>query len=255
MIAAAPMVCRGALGRLLLRPSPRALGGFRAATPHRCHRRIATAMALTAYVKGDPASGTLGDCPFCHRVLLTLEEKSVPHDRQYIAFDAKPTWLLDVNPSGTVPVVKDGDEWVVDSGTIVEYLEKKFPSPSMAAPPEMADIGQDVFGAFRRFLLPGDDDPAQAEAKWLAELKGLDEALTAAGGPFFGGQGFNSIDAMLLPRLYHAFTALRHFKGWELPEGYGAVARYVADAKGRESWKKSDYGEEMIIQGWAPKFA
>ncbi len=37
--------------------------------------------------------------------------------------------LLEVNPSGTVPVAKDLDtnEWVVDSGVIAEYLENKFP--------------------------------------------------------------------------------------------------------------------------------
>lgn len=37
--------------------------------------------------------------------------------------------LLEVNPAGTVPVAKDleTNEWIVDSGVIAEYLEKKFP--------------------------------------------------------------------------------------------------------------------------------
>ncbi len=44
--------------------------------------------------------------PFCHRSLLTLEEKKVPYSTTLIDFANKPQWLLDVNPAGSVPVMK-----------------------------------------------------------------------------------------------------------------------------------------------------
>ena len=44
--------------------------------------------------------------PFCHRVLLAAGEKAVPHTLGYIDFAAKPAWLLEVNPAGSVPVAK-----------------------------------------------------------------------------------------------------------------------------------------------------
>ena len=44
--------------------------------------------------------------PFCHRSLLTLEEKHVPYTKTFIDFANKPQWLLDVNPAGSVPVMK-----------------------------------------------------------------------------------------------------------------------------------------------------
>ena len=44
--------------------------------------------------------------PFCHRALLTLEEKHVPYTSTLIDFNDKPQWLLDLNPSGSVPVMK-----------------------------------------------------------------------------------------------------------------------------------------------------
>jgi hypothetical protein len=44
--------------------------------------------------------------PFCHRALLTLVEKKVPYTTTLIDFDNKPQWLLDVNPAGSVPVMK-----------------------------------------------------------------------------------------------------------------------------------------------------
>jgi glutathione S-transferase len=71
--------------------------------------------------------------PFCHRALLTLEEKHVPYTKTLIDFAAKPQWLLDVNPSGTVPVMKDVStgEWIPDSGVIIDLLEAKYPEPHL----------------------------------------------------------------------------------------------------------------------------
>jgi valyl-tRNA synthetase len=31
-------------------------------------------------------------CPFCQRVLLTLEAKSIPYNSSFIDFAAKPEW-------------------------------------------------------------------------------------------------------------------------------------------------------------------
>jgi glutathione S-transferase len=71
--------------------------------------------------------------PFCHRALLTLEEKAVPYVPVYVDFNAKPQWLLDANPAGTVPLLREqGTEpWILDSGVIVNFLEEKFPDPPL----------------------------------------------------------------------------------------------------------------------------
>lgn len=57
---------------------------------------MATQASMTCYVKGDPENQVLGDCPFCHRVLLTLEEKELEYEKDYIDFNNKPDWLLEV---------------------------------------------------------------------------------------------------------------------------------------------------------------
>ncbi|WP_285167035.1 glutathione S-transferase N-terminal domain-containing protein, partial [Mycobacterium tuberculosis] len=46
---------------------------------------------------------TLGDCPFCQRVTLTLEEKKIPYDYKLVDLSNKPSWFLEVNPDGKVP--------------------------------------------------------------------------------------------------------------------------------------------------------
>lgn len=60
---------------------------------------------LTCPLPPRPLSPNLAG-PFCHRSLLTLEEKRVPYSTTLIDFADKPQWLLDVNPAGSVPVMK-----------------------------------------------------------------------------------------------------------------------------------------------------
>lgn len=42
--------------------------------------------------KEEGHEGQLGACPFSHRVLLVLEEKSIPYEIDYINLDNKPEW-------------------------------------------------------------------------------------------------------------------------------------------------------------------
>jgi glutathione S-transferase len=35
------------------------------------------------------------------------------------------------NPSGLMPVLRDGDQWIQDSDKIFEHLESKFPEPPL----------------------------------------------------------------------------------------------------------------------------
>lgn len=52
--------------------------------------------AMKCWVKGDPVQNVLGDCPFCHRALLTLEEKGVAYEKVYVNFNNKPEELFKV---------------------------------------------------------------------------------------------------------------------------------------------------------------
>lgn len=42
------------------------------------------------------------------------------------------------NPAGKVPVIKDGDKFVADSDVITQFLEEKYPEPSLRTPAEYA---------------------------------------------------------------------------------------------------------------------
>ncbi|KAI3890013.1 hypothetical protein MKX03_025754 [Papaver bracteatum] len=98
-------------------------------------------MALEICVKAAAgAPDLLGDCPFCQRVLLTLEEKKVPYQMHLIDTANKPQWFLEVNPEGKVPVVKFDGKWVPDSDVITQTLETKYPEPSLVTPSEYSSV-------------------------------------------------------------------------------------------------------------------
>ncbi|KAL0817208.1 hypothetical protein Bca101_073652 [Brassica carinata] len=82
----------------------------------------------------------LGDCPFCQRVLLTMEVKHVPYDMKMVDLSNKPEWFLKISAEGKVPVVKFDEKWVPDSDVITQTLEDKYPEPPLATPPEKASV-------------------------------------------------------------------------------------------------------------------
>lgn len=164
-----------------------------------------------------------------------------------------PARLLE-RSGGKVPLLHRGDFWLPDSDAIVAWLEAHYPSPSMASAVP-ADVTGGFFGAFRALLMApaGSPDEASAKQAFIGELSKLEAWLAAPGhGPLFGGQQLDATDAALAPKMYHALTALRHFKGMELDAArFPAVAAYRDALAAAPEWAATDYGPEAIIKGWA----
>ncbi|KAI3438883.1 hypothetical protein D9Q98_001298 [Chlorella vulgaris] len=201
-------------------------------------------------VKG--AGSKLGDCPFCHRALLTLVEKKVPYTTTLIDFDHKPQWLLDVNPAGSVPVMKDLEtgEWIVDSGTIADHLEATHPDPPLGTLDTSPQIGLDVLPKFKNFITSNPEEAAAKEAELEACLRGLDAHL-AASGPYIGGEAPCATDLAVMPRLYHMQVATKHFRDWDVPAELQALQKYMELFMVRDSWNLTHYSPELVVAGWA----
>lgn len=209
-------------------------------------------MALEVCVKAAAGAPDVpGDCPFCQRVLLTLEEKKVPYKLHLINFSDKPQWFLEISPEGKVPVVKIDDKWVADSDVIVGILEEKYPEPSLKTPPEFATVGSNIFGTFIKFLKSKDANDG-SEQNLLNELKALDEHLKGHG-PFIAGEKISAVDLGLGPKLYHLDITLGHFKKWSVPENLTSLNNYMKLIFSRDSFVKTKPAKEHVIAGWAPK--
>uniref|UniRef100_A0A0C9QNQ0 TSA: Wollemia nobilis Ref_Wollemi_Transcript_15797_1090 transcribed RNA sequence n=1 Tax=Wollemia nobilis TaxID=56998 RepID=A0A0C9QNQ0_9CONI len=212
------------------------------------------AEALVVCVKSATgAPDKIGDCPFCQRVLLTLEEKHVPYDTKLVNLSDKPEWFLQISPEGKVPVIKIDDKWVPDSDVITQILEEKYPEPSLAIPLEKASVGSKIFSTFIGFLKSHDPNDGSEQAL-LNELCALDEHLKA-NGPFINGEKISALDLSLAPKLYHLKIALGHFKKWPIPEELSHLHNYMKALFSRESFVHTQAPEEYVIAGWAPKVA
>lgn len=197
------------------------------------------------------APDILGDCPFCQRVLLTLEEKKVPYKLHLINTDQKPQWFLEVNPEGKVPVIKFDEKWIPDSDVIVGMIEDKHPNPPLSPPAEVSSVGSKIFPSFVKFLKSKDSADGTEQAL-LDELKALDEQLKAKG-PYVNGENICAVDLGLAPKLYHLDVALGHFKSWSVPESLSHVHNYKKLLFSRESFQKTKAAKEHVVAGWAPK--
>jgi hypothetical protein len=57
-----------------------------------------------------------------------------------------------------------------------------------------------------------------------------------------------------IPRIYHASVALPKLANWPFPwDKYKHLKTYVDTVKKTDAFKKTDYGEEKILNGWRPK--
>ncbi|KAL5574398.1 hypothetical protein UlMin_023995 [Ulmus minor] len=231
------------------------------ATPRRHGTRRSLSVSMSASAAPNPleicvkASTTvpnkLGDCPFCQRVLLTLEEKHLPYDLKLVDLANKPEWFLKINEQGKVPVVKLDEKWLADSDVITQSLEEKYPDPPLVTPPSKASVGSKIFSTFIGFLKSKDPNDGTEQAL-LNELNSLNDHLKD-NGPFVNGKDVSAVDLSLAPKLYHLEIALGHYKNWSVPDSLPYVKSYMKTIFSRDSFIKTRALPEDVITGWRPK--
>ncbi|KAK3330320.1 hypothetical protein B0H66DRAFT_611767 [Apodospora peruviana] len=163
-------------------------------------------------------------CPFSQRVWIALEAKGLQY--QYCETDPfhipKPTHLLEANPRGLVPAIRQ-DDWACGESTVIlEYLED-LDSTTMLYPtvPRLKAncrlwidfINTKIVPSFHTLLAAAEDNSTQAKERLERDLTSLLQAADEEG-PFFLGTNMCLVDihfapfALWLPRLP------TRFKGW-----------------------------------------
>ncbi|GAB2226299.1 hypothetical protein Droror1_Dr00022101 [Drosera rotundifolia] len=204
---------------------------------------------LEILVKGSVTNPTkLGDCPFCQRVLLTLEEKQLPYETKLVDLTNKPEWFLKINPDGKVPVIKLDEKWIADSDVITQTLEEKYPDPPLATPPEKASVGSKIFSSFIGFLKSKDPGDGTEQAL-LNELSSFNDYIKE-NGPFINGKDISAADLSLGPKLFHLEISLGHYKNWRIPDSLSHLKFYMKSVFSRDSFVKTTAAREDVILGW-----
>ncbi|HME62279.1 MAG TPA: glutathione S-transferase family protein [Candidatus Binatia bacterium] len=187
--------------------------------------------------------------PNCQRVKIVLAEKNLPYETVPIdlrAQEQKTPDYLKLNPYGKVPVLADDDTVLYESCIINEYLEEKYPNPSLM-PKEpgkkakariLVDYGMAHFDApYQKLRMELMKDPKEQNQEIISgaknELKKLLQRFEAEIGDeqYLVGD-FSLVDADLLPR----FTRLEGFG--VLPDpSLPRLGKYMERMKARPSVK------------------
>ncbi|XP_021942858.1 pyrimidodiazepine synthase-like isoform X1 [Zootermopsis nevadensis] len=147
-------------------------------------------------------------CPFTQRVRIVLNAKNIPHNVVNINLKNQPEWYFKIHPDGKVPALDTGNEVVLESLDIADFLDEKFPDPPLYPnDPELKSRDKEfikkfgkVVGATSRALHNTDNLPVEEYLKDILEpLEEFEAELTNRGTTFFGGDNPGMLDYIMWP--------------------------------------------------------
>ena len=189
-------------------------------------------------------------CPYVQRCVMTLREKGVAHDIDYVDLSDRPDWFVELSPLGKVPVLEvtrdDGSKVVIfESVVINEYLDEVTEGSMLPADPleraysrAWVEFGNAVLED--AFAITAAKDEA-ALAKSLEKLgQKLDRLERKIGtGPFFLGAEVSLVDAAFTPALQRLSWANEIHPAMAIFEARPKVARWWNALAARDSVRGS----------------
>lgn len=156
-------------------------------------------------------------CPYVQRSIITLIEKQIPHEREYIDLAQKPDWFLRLSPLGKVPILLVGEEVLFESTVICEYLDEITPGSLHPSAPltkakhrSWIEFGSNLLAKIVVFYNAKDSHSFEAcRQDLVASLQTLEAQLQAS--PYFAGETFSLIDAVYGP-IFRYFAAFEQYQ-------------------------------------------
>ena len=202
-------------------------------------------------------------CPYAQRSHMCLLEKGLEFERREVDLHNKPDWFLAVSPYGKVPVLKDGDTRVFESGIINEYLEDAYPQPRLlpddAASKAEARIWIDfddtkLLTTHYRMLLSEEQSRRRELAEEMKELLVYLEKegfVEDRGGPYWFGAEISLVDLNLYPH-FERFCVLEHYRGVQIPAACPKLKNWLGAMRERPSAIETAHDDEYHIKAYAP---
>lgn len=203
---------------------------------------------LTLYTRADDTRS--------HRVRIVLAEKGLAARLVEVDPARPPEDLIDLNPYQTVPTLVDREVVVYEPGIICEYLDERYPHPSLSStdPASRAQarvalrrIEQDWYAVADPLLQGSGADRRERDRarRLLAESLLASEPLFRLK-PWFLSEQFSQLDAAVAPIIWR----LPH---WEVAPGAGGTAsaaldRYAARVFARPAFARSLTAAERALR-------
>lgn len=164
-----------------------------------------------------------------HRTRIVLAEKNVAIEVVSVAPGSLPEDLLDLNPYHSLPTLVDRDLVLYDSRVIIEYLDERFPHPSLmpADPATRAQFRLALYRIERDWYSLLEQIGREADRRQLPKLRKILLDTIVQGvelfqlKPYFLSDEFSLVDATLAPVLWR----LPYYR-IELPPKAQPILRY-----------------------------
>jgi glutathione S-transferase len=189
-------------------------------------------------------------CPYVQRARIVLEEKSIPHDLEFIDLANKPQWFLELSPLGKVPVLLVDDEPLFESAPIAEYLDEVTPGSLHPSDPfqkaqhrAWVEFASNTLGSIAAFYNARDIVSFGDSITTLRDRFQRLEAQLGVG-PYFNGPDFSLVDAAFGPV----------FRYFDVIENYGNF-EFFADRPKVMSWRSSLNERQSIQQAAVHDYA
>lgn len=183
-------------------------------------------------------------CPYVQRARIVLDEKSIPHEIEFIDLANKPRWFLDLSPLGKVPVLLVDGQAIFESAVIAEYLDEVTAGSLHPADPlqkarnrswiEFASKTLDAISAFYGAHSEADFEKSVETLK--LRFHGLEDTLGE--GPWFNGPQFSLVDAAFGP-VFRYFDVIEKHADFGLFEDTPKVREWRRALRDRPSIQRA----------------
>jgi chloride intracellular channel protein 2 len=204
------------------------------------------------YVRAGWDGEGYGACPFSQRFYMVLDLKAKAATLTYDIITVNtarppPEFRKFAN---RLPVLKHGDEVVMDTEEIQKYLNENFPRPDLRyTNPEAHTACLDVFSKFSFFIKNVSHTPEPL----LKELSYMDTFLSRSDNEFLCGDELTALDCNVLPKLQHVRVASKAFKDFDIPSSFTALWRYLGNAYNNGTFRKTCPSDQEIVHHWSDK--
>ncbi|KFA67292.1 hypothetical protein S40285_03669 [Stachybotrys chlorohalonatus IBT 40285] len=205
------------------------------------------------------------------RIVWLCEELGVPYQLKTYERDAKtfqaPPQLQAIHPSGSAPVIEDGDVVLAESSAIVEYILTKYGNGKLSVAPTEKNYADYLYflhfangnlqPAILRMLLVertgiAVTDPSAYFTRLSFEksFKSLEERLSD--NTWLAGEEFTAADIMVV----FSLTTMRIFYPYSLA-AYPSILAFLRRVGEREGYqramRKGDPGLKLLLDAQVPK--
>ncbi|NOZ52078.1 MAG: glutathione S-transferase family protein [Gammaproteobacteria bacterium] len=183
-------------------------------------------------------------CPYVQRSVITLLEKAVPFDINYINLSEPPAWFLSISPTGKVPVLRVNDTVLFESAVINEYLDETHPPSLLPNNPlkkalnrAWIEFASNLLTTLYKAILCNEKDSFNHEIIILKkELEQLEKNL--GDGPYFNGDTFGLLDTAYAPVFKH-LSVVENIEALKLHDTLPKINRWKDTLLQRKSVRAS----------------